>query len=78
MREDVRQRREVAAVQGGADLAEVGGELGQQLGERAAVDLDRLRVDAAELGDFQDRFLRVLPGAEAAAELFDRRGDRFS
>ena len=36
---------------------------------------DFAEVEAEDLSDFADGFLGVLPGGEAAAELFDRGGD---
>src|SRR6476620_11085074 len=70
--QDVGQRDEVADVQRFTDLTQVRRELSQQLGEGTAVDFDGLWIDASELGKLQNGILRVLPGAEASAELCDR------
>jgi hypothetical protein len=65
---------EVALFECGFDFAEVTAEVGEKIGEDAAIDAEAGEVDAEELCGLDDSFLGVLPIAEAAAEFFHRWG----
>src|SRR5215213_2323247 len=65
----VAQGDEVALLEGGFDLAELEGEVGEALFEGLMVDVDVGGVDAEELQNFDDALLGVLPGAQADAKV---------
>src|SRR5947209_5422692 len=55
--EDVVEGDEVAVFEGALDVAQLAGELGQQVREGHAVDDEGGQVDAEELGGLEDGFL---------------------